>query len=58
VSWQKQPRKWRAAINIDGKQRHLGHFDDPADAARAYDRAALEAWGEFAVLNFPGDGAA
>ena len=26
-------------------------FDDPVAAARAYNQAALEAWGEFAWLN-------
>ncbi len=28
-------------------------FDDPAEAARAYDRKAIELHGEFACLNFP-----
>ncbi len=33
-------------------------FDDPADAARAYDRKAIELHGEFACLNFPEEGEA
>jgi hypothetical protein len=46
-------RKYRARIKIDGMQLHLGYFDDPADAARAYDNAARQAFGEYAVCNFP-----
>lgn len=45
--------KWLARIGIDGKSRYLGLFASEIDAARAYDAAALEAWGEFARPNFP-----
>jgi len=40
-------------VTVNGKQRYLGLFLDPIEAAKAYDRAALEAFGEFAVPNFP-----
>jgi len=43
--------RWRAAIMVDRRTRHLGVFDDPWEAATAYNVAALEAWGEFAHLN-------
>lgn len=52
VYWQKN-RRWRAVLTVDRRHISLGMFDDPADAARAYDAAALEHFGPFARLNFP-----
>jgi hypothetical protein len=51
VSWQTSARKWRAQIGVEGEHIYLGLFEDPAQAARAYNRAALEHFGEFAWLN-------
>jgi len=51
--WHRGGRKWAAQIQIDGTNHHLGLFSGEDDAARAYDAAALAAWGEFAHLNFP-----
>ena len=56
VCWLADNQKWRAEIRIGGRHRHLGCFAVEEDAARAYDAAALEAWGEYAFLNFPGPG--
>lgn len=53
VSWHKRVGKWAAAIRLCGRSRHLGYFADEVEAARAYDRAAKEHFGEFARLNFP-----
>jgi hypothetical protein len=53
VTWDKPRGKWRAAIQVVGHSRNLGRYDLEDDAARAYDVAALAAWGEFARLNFP-----
>mgnify|MGYP001766451268 CR=1 FL=1 len=39
VSWSKQKSKWQARIEVDGKSRHLGFFDDPRDASNAYQMA-------------------
>lgn len=46
-------RPWRAQISVNGSKRHLGVFATAAEAARAYDQAALDAWGEHARLNYP-----
>lgn len=44
---------WTARITIDGRDRHLGCARSAEEAARMYDAAALEIYGEFALLNFP-----
>lgn len=55
VSWHSRRQKWRATIKVNYRQRHLGLFAIAVDAARAYDAAAREAFGEFALVNFPGE---
>ena len=46
--------RWRAHIQIaPGNRKHIGLYDTPEEAARAYDAMAREHHGEFAVLNFP-----
>jgi hypothetical protein len=55
VTWDKATGRWRAVIQIDKHVIGLGRFVSEILAARAYDQAALEAWGEFALLNFSND---
>lgn len=45
-------KKWAAQISVNGKNIHLGRFNNPIDAARAYDTAAVKYYGEFASTNF------
>ena len=42
---------WRAYITVDGKRKHLGRHGTEIDAAKAYDMAAKEFFGEYAKLN-------
>ena len=46
VTWDKQAKKWKAQITIDGNHNHLGYFVDEKEAARKYDEQA-------ALLNKP-----
>lgn len=43
--------RWRAKIRKDNHDHSLGLYDDPRDAARAYDKAARSLFGEFALTN-------
>lgn len=53
VSWHKGAKKFLSCIGHGGKSTHLGYYIDPLDAAKAYDVAAWEFFGEFAKYNFP-----
>jgi HNH endonuclease len=52
VIW--QANRWAARIEVGDEKRYLGRFISEEAAARAYDAAAREGFGEFACLNFPG----
>jgi len=46
-----QGDRWIALIKDKGKTRYLGRYDSEVEAARAYDEAAKEQYGELAYLN-------
>lgn len=52
VCWNKNLEKWTAQISMDKQRKHLGVFASAEDAARAYDAAARDLFGDFALLNF------
>lgn len=53
VSRSRKQKRWQASIRANGKHYYLGCFDTETTAAMAYDGAAKELHGEYAVLNFP-----
>lgn len=58
VSLYRRTGRWRAYLGTRPREVHLGYFATPEEAARAYDAAALQTWGEYARLNFPKENAA
>lgn len=56
VSWQKARGKWQAEVTMNRKRRYLGLFDTEDGAAKAYDAAAKQLFGEFCSPNFPMEG--
>lgn len=50
---QRESGAWRAMIRVDRQLVRLGQYQSEEDAARAYDRAAVEYFGCFARPNFP-----
>jgi hypothetical protein len=46
VSWSPSKHKWRCAIYVNNKQKHLGYFDDIQRAAEARKRAEDLFWND------------
>ena len=51
VGWNKHAGKWIARIKVNKKSIHLGVFIDEQEAALAYNKKAVDFFGEFAVIN-------
>ncbi len=47
----KQSKKWVANITVNSKRKHLGYFTNEREAAKSYNAAAIEHYGEFAKLH-------
>lgn len=52
VSWDSRRGRWVAKITREYKSKFLGYYHNEWEAAKAYDVAAVEYFGEFARLNF------
>ncbi len=53
--------RWQVGIKLQDtfgqtSKKHLGYFTVEEEAAKTYDEAARKHFGEFACLNFPGEG--
>jgi hypothetical protein len=44
--------RWRAVIYLNRRQYHIGTFDSEIEAAKAYNVAASNIFGRYALLNF------
>ena len=53
IKYSKRDKKWIARIQYNKKRIYVGCNKDPIEAAKAYDRKAIELHGEFAYTNFP-----
>jgi hypothetical protein len=53
VHWDSQRDRWAAIICVGRRKTQIAQFDDPEDAAVAYDRVALELLGDSGERNFP-----
>lgn len=51
VSLFKRTNRWRAYIILNDVNYHIGYFDCKHEAAKAYNKKALELFGEYAKLN-------
>lgn len=51
VYWDSRRQEWGAMICVDGKNHRLGFFKKEETAAHAYNRAALDWFGEYACVN-------
>lgn len=52
VCWHKRQKKWRVQIRFEGTDIYLGVFTSEIEAAKAYDKKAVELFGDFAKTNF------
>lgn len=51
IYFKKDRGKYAAQLRVNKTKKHLGYYDNPIDAAKAYNLAAIKYHGEFARLN-------
>lgn len=55
IQYNRESGKWQTQITVDGTRKYIGMFSTAEQAARGYDAAAREYFGEFAAVNFAAD---
>ncbi|WP_088255394.1 HNH endonuclease [Fimbriiglobus ruber] len=51
VTFCKREKRYLSQIVVDGRNRFLGYFNEPAEAADAYNQASIRYHGEFSIFN-------
>lgn len=51
VNWDRHKSKWQVRLRLNGIRQHVGYFSDERLAAIAYNKAAIKAFGKFALIN-------
>lgn len=51
VFWRKERDKWKVCLTANKQNIYIGSFVDKKEAAKAYNKAAIKYFGEFALLN-------
>jgi hypothetical protein len=51
VSYKADKGKWKSYIAVNGRQIHAGYFNTAAEAARQYNKLAIQYFGTFANIN-------
>ncbi len=54
ICWNKVRQTWLVRVLYKGERVYVGNFRDEIEAAKAYDKKAIELLGSGAILNFPG----
>ena len=55
VNFDKTRNKWLVRININGKPKNIGRYEDLTCAARVYDKACWDLHRDLSLLNFPSE---